>query len=189
MISENKISFGAKFINPINVRKLKEKSYNQAGISFVEINPLCADDVSALKYIAEHWEKDKYAINISNVANMIFKGKSSDKTRIYALTTQGDSFEKLNPDKILGVVEAEEFLPFYIHINRFQVKPEYINKGFGTAILNSLEEIYRKISLIAENDEYVKKFYERNGFYETSNGSNFYTWYKDYFADIFKIYR
>ena len=191
----DKISFGAKFINPINVGKLNGKSYEQVDVSFVEINPLNGDDVHALSEIAKYWENDKFAMNIKETAKIIFKDKSPDGIRIFALTSQGDSFEKLNPDKILGVIETEDMAPFHFHINRFQVKPDYVYKrdleysGVGTSILNSLKKMCNKISAISESDQSVRNFYERNGFYETSKGSNFYTWYKDYFADIFKIYR
>lgn len=191
----DKISFGAKFINPINVGKLDGKAYNQIDVSFVELNPFNSDDVSALRQIAKYWENDKFAMNIKETAEMIFKDKSADGIKIYTLTSQGDSFEKLNPDKILGVIEIEDAAPFHIHINRFQTKPEYIYgykpeyKGVGTSILNSLKEMCNKISAISEDDKSTRSFYERNGFYETSKGSNFYTWYKDYFAEIFKIYR
>ena len=191
----DKISFGAKFINPINVGKLEGKAYNQVDVSFVEINPFNADDVSALENIAKYWKDDKFAMNISVTADKIHKSKSADGIRIFALTSQGDSFEKLNPDRILGVVETEDMAPFHFHINRFQVKPDYVYKrdleysGVGTAILNSLKEMCNKLSAISESDQSVKSFYERNGFDETFKGSNFYTWYKDYFEEIFKIYR
>ncbi|MBO6088373.1 GNAT family N-acetyltransferase [bacterium] len=191
----DKISFGARFINPVNVGKLDGKTYRQVDVSFVEINPFDADDIKALRNIAKYWKDDKFITDISVNADMIFKEKSADGIKIYALTSQGDSFEKLEPDRILGVIETEDNAPFHIYINRFQVKPDYVYKrdleysGIGTAILNSLKEMCNKISAISERDEYVRKFYERNGFYETSDKSNFYTWYKDYFADIFKIYR
>lgn len=188
------ISFGAKFVNPINVGKLERKTYNQVDVSFVEINPLNRDDIYALSEIAKYWENDKFAMNIKESAEMILKDKSPDGIKIYALTSQGDSFEKLNPDKVLGVIETEDVSPLNIHINRFQTKPEYVYdynpeyKGVGTAILNSLKERFNKMTAISMPDQSVRRFYERNGFYESLKGSNFYTWYKDYFADIFKIY-
>ena len=191
----DRISFGAKYINPINIVKLEEKVYKQAEVSFVKLNPYNASDVLALRQIAKYWENDKFAGNISVCADAIYDGKSADGIKIFALTSQSDSFEKLNPDKILGVIETEDTAPFHIHINRFQTKPEFVYgykpeyKGVGTAILNSLKEMYNKISAISEADKYTRSFYERNGFYESSKGSNFYIWYKDYFADIFKIFR
>ena len=191
----DKLSFGAKYINPINVGKLEGKACKQVDVSFVEINPFNKEDRFALSEIAHYWEHDKFAGNISVCADLINESKSADGIKIFALTSQGDSFEKLNPEKILGVIETEDTAPFHIHINRFQTKPDYVYKkdleysGIGTSILNSLKEMYNKISAISESDQSVRKFYERNGFYETSKGSNFFIWYKDYFADIFKIYR
>jgi hypothetical protein len=189
---DNKVSFGAKYINHINVGKLNGKNYSQVEVPFVEINPLNKNDIDALNDIAKYWIDDKFATNISVTANAIYEDKNPEKIKIYALTSQTDCFEKLNPDNILGVIETENISPFHIHINRFQVKPDYVYNrdleyaGVGTSILSSLKALCNKITAISECDESTKMFYVRNGFQEHPEGSNAFTWYKDIFEDVFE---
>ncbi len=176
------ISFGAKFINPINVGKFNGKTYRQVDVSFVEISPFSVNDISALKDIATYWENDKFAGNIYFSAEKIYKTKSQDGIRIFALTTQVDSFEKLDADKILGVIETEKRGERAIHFNDLQAKPDCVYavqpeyKGIGDAISNSLKKIYNKMTAKSAPDLSVKRFYERNGFVESDKHPNFYTW-------------
>ena len=188
----NNVSFGAKFINKINVGKLENKAYKQVKAAFVEIDPFNESDMFALEDIVKSWQNDRFAEDIKETAKLIFKNNTQNDIKIFALTSQQDTFEKLNPDNILGLVETEGVIPFNCHINRFQVKPDYVYKlnleyrGIGTSILNSLKKMFNKITLISEKDKSVRNFYERNEFAEHPNGSNFYIWYKDYFSSAFK---
>lgn len=185
---ENKISFGAKFINNINVGKLNKNSYIQDHVSFIEINPFNPNDIKALENIAKYWEHDKFAGNIYIKAKELSRRfNPEDASKIYALTCQMSNFEKLIDTKILGVTDG--FVPFrnkkYINLDHLQVNPDFIYgfkkeyKGNGTSILNCLKNIYNRISLISLPSFSVKNFYIKNEFVEFPLNSNKFEWVKN----------
>ena len=183
-------SFGAKFINNVNIGKLCDgiSGYLDCNACFVEIDPGNVSDIKALKDVSKTWSYAKFADNIYNAAcelrneNELFRNN-----KVYALTVQQDKFEKLNENDILGLVHTGALEGDALFIEHLQVKPDiiYLNKpdykGAGTAILNSLKNLTSKIFLFPAKEESVKNFYVLNGFFEYPPASNIFTWVKDIF--------
>ena len=174
---ENQYSpcFGAKFINNVNIGKLQQgvAKYCNCEVSFLEIDPHNTGDIKALENCSKYWSYAKYADSIYHAASALRNDSKYYKdNKVYVLTSQTDVFEKLNDDKILGMVHVSPFADKSLFIEHIQVKPDiiYVNKpdykGVGTGILNSLKELTHKISLFPTKDESVRNFYERNGFFE-----------------------
>ncbi len=183
-------SFGAKFVNNVNIGKLQSgaKRYCNDSVSFVEIEPNNVDDINALENCSKHWSYAKFADNIYHaVCAARNESKYYKDNRVYALTVQTDTFEKLNEDDILGLVHVSPLENNSLFIEHLQVKPDiiFVNtpeyKGVGTGILNSLKQLTNKITLFPTKDKSVRDFYERNGFFEFPPGCNIFMWVKELF--------
>lgn len=183
--------FGAKFINNVNIGKLQQgaKKYCNFYASFVEIEAMNPDDIVALENTSKYWSYAKFADNIYRAACAVRNdSKFYKNNRIFALTSQEDNFEKLDSDKILGLVHVSPLEQESIFVEHLQVKPDiiYVNnpvfKGVGTGILNSLKLITRKISLFPSSEKSVRDFYEKNGFFEYPAKTNLFTWIKELFT-------
>ncbi len=193
---ENQYSpvFGAKLINNhVNVGKLQQGAtrYCNSEVSFVEIEPDNVNDIKALKNCSEYWSYAKFSDNIYHAACAARnESKYYENNKVYALTSQTDSFEKLDDDKILGLVHVSPIEQNSLFIEHLQVKPDiiFVNKpeykGVGTGILDSLKELTNKITLFPTKDKSVRDFYERNGFFEFPPGSNIFTWVKEIFPSF-----
>lgn len=180
-------AFRAKFVNSINIGKLNNSfaKYADSKVSFVEIEPHNDMDIDALEKCSKYWSYAKFTDNIYQVAYSIRNNsKYHNKNKVYALTSQTDKFEKLHQDKILGLIHVSPLEDKTIFIDHLQVKPDiiYTNKpeykGVGTGILTSLKLLADKIKLFPTKEKSVRDFYERNGFFEFTVGSNIFTWVK-----------
>lgn len=182
--------FGAILYNRVNVGKLQQGTnrYNDSEVSFVRIEPYNSDDIKALEKCSKYWQYSKFTTNIYHAANAMKNDSPYYKhNKVFALTSQCDNFEKLDDEKILGLVHVSPFSDGSLFVEHIQVKPDLIYenkpeyKGAGTGILNSLKELTGKISLFPSSDKSVRDFYEKNGFFEYPVGMNIYTWVKDIF--------
>ena len=52
------ISFGAKYINSVNIQKINRNNdlVEQCRVSCVELDPECDEDIDAMADIAERWD-------------------------------------------------------------------------------------------------------------------------------------
>ena len=97
--------------------------------------------------------------------------KNLPNWKLYALSTQIDSFENLEGDKILGLAQVSKDSPQAINLEYLQVKPEYTHnnslpnfKHVGSGIIDCLKNLnhvarINVISILEEID-----FYIMNGF-------------------------
>lgn len=190
-------NFGAKLISKPTAGKIiwpTDNCYCSEGVSFLEIEPQNANDIEALKSIAKNWYKNLFAINICRAACSIRnESKYYKNNKIYALSSQNDKFEHLEPDKILGVVHVNSYSNGDLFIEHILAKsyapdikkiPEY--KGIGTAMLTALKGLTNKIFCFPTNEEYVKEFYYKNGFIEYPPHSNNFVWYKDAIENFYR---
>ena len=171
------LHFGAKFINKVDVSKLTDVNLKKDGLSIAKMIRWDENDIKALEDISK-WENDKYAWHIYK---HVKDGYAAD---VYLATTQKDNFEKLDSNKIVGIAQISRNHILGAFLDYFQVKPDVNNKGIGSAILDSLKNMFNKICLMPLNDEKVIKFYEKNDFFEYPKESNFYVWYKDILTNI-----
>lgn len=190
------ISFKASFVNTANIQQLQHDGYKPFNAAFVEMHPNSKNDISTLKCISNTWGQESYASSIYNAAlgdsrldDLVIEKPIARK--FYALTSQKDSFEKLNPENVLGMVHVNNY-PNFNSIEFLQTNPEYIipvkkesfmekclNKIFkiqkpiykqpkykhiGSGILDSLKKLYSDKPMTLLSVHEAKKFYKKNGF-------------------------
>ena len=187
-IDNNSVSFKANFVNKINIGKVIENrypNYKQQAVSFIKIDPANSRDIKALEEIANYWIYSDFAVNIHNAARELkSKNMAYKNHEIYALTTQKSNFEKLKSDELLGLIHTCPSDNGFTSIEDIQGDPQYIYdiepdyKGIGTGILDSLKLIYDKLSCHPANNDYVIRFYVKNGFIKQADKPNYYTYCK-----------
>ena len=167
------INFRANLINNTSVMKrgVLSNRYLPSEASFVKLDLRSTEDIKTLKKLRKLWSKS-FLSQIYHDATM-----HPNKFNIYALTTQMDKFEKLNPKNILGLAEATEDYNSAT-IEYLQTHPKYAYEesntnrafvGIGTSLLNTLKGIERfkdikLISIFSAID-----FYAKNGFDVTND--------------------
>jgi len=177
--SQSNIDFSAKFLNNAVIKKFdrEAKQFLPHKVSFIELEPQNCADVEAVDKIFDNWGK----------ADLIYKIKSSFEikhfypaesfaSKFYGITTQKSEFDELKPEQIMGIVEVAPETDKEIYLEFLQVKPELKSgstgrgyKNIGSAILNSLKEMFDEIRLCSLKKS--AKFYEINGFEPKAKGS------------------
>jgi hypothetical protein len=164
------ISFNAKYIGNVHIQKRKFLKYKPYEVSLVELKKADQSDLSAMSRIARDWRGAiKYLI-----------GNIEPSERILGITTQTDNFEKLDSNKLLGIMqyydEKKSILLARIQTRPdtkyckvkspltsiFKQKREY--KGIGGVLIDKLLELRngKKVYLIAKKD--AIPFYIKKGF-------------------------
>lgn len=191
------INFGATPICPVKISKHKCNKYIEADTHFILIDLNNQEDIQAIKKLASKWKQSLFGNSI--IKDFLDYSQSHSKSaKFYALTTQDKNFHTIEPHKILGLTEVHKrFLqPQKIDLWFLQVRPDSINvntneipryKGVGTAILDSLKQIYYSIELSALNNKKIKRFYRQNNFQEIPGSDGDYIWERGIF-DIIKTY-
>ena len=194
----NQLSFKGSFINPINIKKFDGYQYKDFQASFVELDPKNFNDLEMLNKINQTWRGD-YTDTIYNSA-FCSSVMPHLKMKYYVLTTQQDTFSKLDDKKVLGVVELNK-LKDINRIEFLQVNPNYIVgkpkswiaklfssddnkkstsplfKRVGSAILESLKKITDKpLDLISVKN--ATGFYKKNGFSRSLFDPEYFIWRK-----------
>ena len=162
------VNFKANYISNPNIKKLSPvtKEFVSHEVSFVEINPRLKDDIKALKKMANLWGED------SVFASTIFYfAKKDPRKRTFLLTDQKDSFEKLEPQKILGITQLDKEIAGECCIKYLETKPDfqYCNdereyKKIGSNILKGLKKVFHNKTLTVDYIFDRVDFYLHNGF-------------------------
>ena len=173
MYNSNCVSFGAIPLNKVFIKKFDRDTGNFIPIeaSFVKLDAKNKNDLKVTRSVAEQWQQNLYMKKIATAANWM----DYVPIDVYALTTQTKNLKKLKSKQILGFAEMrkDQNFPKYQQLYRLQVKPEAINvnqqnkkqyQKVGSAILDSLKQIYSNISLFSINSINVERFYRKNGF-------------------------
>lgn len=228
------ISFQGNFLKPVTIKKLDiDGTYKPIQASFVEFNH---DDVCALKEVSKNWTMSKAGI-ISGVADRVVdppdvmkrrmarylpltKGMKEEDipmflssqligTHVYGITLQGDNFTKIEPNKILGLVEFD-VREHRNQIATLQTRPDCISAkygneywrlikqgfcmlfgikdkkpkrpygGVGDAIVGSLQDAFNTRRMELIPLNAAKGFYRRNGFHLDSASGFEYVWNPSY---------
>lgn len=186
------INFTARYIRPANIQKLDGNTYKPHKASLVEME---LSDRQAIERVAYDW-MEPLAEKISEESVNIGRGG----THIYAVTNQAEQFEKLNPNKVLGMMLFRETPFFETHnvIDYFQVSPDAISPSYGDknnkiltkimdlifkpkknehkhvgqALLDSVKDMFgdKPIELYALDE--AKSFYIKNGFKKMKGFAN-----------------
>ncbi len=172
----NPISFKANYIKPSTIKC--SSTNKDITTSFVELDPLFYADRRAVTAVDYAWSNtETFAHHI--LCEMEGCLWNTGAQRFFALTTQKRSFDKLIPNKILGLAEIIGGNLEQIKIKFLQVDPEtnmqannHKYTGVGRAILDAIKAIFPNQNIILEsvNSERIIEFYERNGFQRIRKG-------------------
>ncbi|MBR2386516.1 hypothetical protein IKA92_04385 [bacterium] len=175
-----KLSFGASYIKSVDVIKKQGKTFSPEKASFVELDVKDPKDAKALDGIISDWGDESYM----QFAWDIVEGKPSDdlvKHHIYAVTSQKDSFENLDKNKILGAVVFDEGKKVN-EIEALQVQPDNLgtsaNNGYkkvGTSIVGTLQGMFATKPMEVTSAHDAIGFYQKCGF-EPKNQNLRYVW-------------
>lgn len=170
------LSFSAKLINTPNVQIFdKNGSSKSQKVSFMEYVPSRAE-ANALDDAVRLWYEDKFGGDIAYDAMLIADGREdSQKHKVYILSSQTDNFEKVEPDKILGLAHVEKLGKNTVRINHLQTNSNLIQtpygfnkdikyKGIGRAIVKTIQQLNSNCSIILESIYSAVNFYEKLGF-------------------------
>lgn len=168
------ISFKANYIKPLQVLKIDEEGLKPQKAAFVEFRPADIETVNEINHDIG-WLGGRRA----------FDKRSFETGHIYGLTTQTDSFHKINPDKVLGLVtttdkndiitsirlRAEAKTPAkksllskifnYIYPSGYY-KEERQYKKVGSALLDGLKHVTDDIAVFSPKK--YAGFFIKNGF-------------------------
>ncbi len=189
------INFKANYLNSARVQKYQNSEYRPFDASFVKVDLNNQQDLDALKSTAIEWGETAFSSPIYSAASGDSKLEKPGNRHFYILTSQKNSFDKLNPDTILGMAEIDK-LSETNSLEYLQVNPKYITshkkktvidkcldiifkpkeetkvipeyKQIGSAILNSLKSIFSDKPMILLTVPEAKKFYKKNGFVQES---------------------
>ena len=186
LMKTNSISFKASYIQPgyIPIKTLDQKKEPKTiEGAFVELSPYSENDLDTMCDLNEHWGfLETYAFQIYDSMERINNKllNYSENSKFYALTLQEDSFEKLDPKKILGITEVVEH-DDKITINFLQVDPENKRNAplakylhIGSRVIDSIKNIYEKTVIDLKSTKSARKFYTAVGFVKKSQNSNDY---------------
>ena len=188
MNMDNNISFGARFVQKIPIKKysFEDKIYKQATANLVELDPFDIKDVHTLGNIADEFGGDSFANNVYIDAKSAYKrnNRATTDMRIFALTKQEDTFDKLKDREILGIVETSNKAEKSIEIEYLQTHPKFIYpwgpaaiKRIGSAILDCLKSFNDKITLRSSPN--ATFFYKKNGFEKVDPNKRIFVWNKE----------
>lgn len=165
----NNVSFKAQFVDKVSVMaKKKNGKYAEKEVSFVKMNPHSLLDYNAVKGVNRNWgDGETYVRSMLYHFNII---ADDQKKNIYFITEQDSNFRKLEPKKVLGMVEVSKF-DDYSRIDFIQTKPgcmfkerERKYKNIGWSMLEMVEKIYGKHKIVLNSVRKAIKFYEKYGF-------------------------
>lgn len=167
----NATSFKASYVDKINIQKLNSrKKYVPYQANLVELN---RSDLKALEEIRTKWKNSWLCGKFISWAEKMHS--SSDKA--FALTTQKENFENLQPNTVLGLmnIDLHRRKSELNYIITKPVNPDY-NK-VGSSLINYAKTLTDKITLTAASKNLVDKFYKPLGFiheYKNNNDGNAY---------------
>ena len=179
--------FKATFVNKVNIGKLADESkrlYNNVPVSFIKIDPQNPQDIEALERASKEWIYGNFTTNMYHTACAIRNGsKYYNNHGVYGLTSQETDFEKLDSNKILGLIHISPNEDKSTFIEHLQVNPEYLGmdpkyKGIGTGILNSIKLFSSKINCFPAAGRRATLFYLKNDFHKDPSKYNCYFWKK-----------
>lgn len=174
------ISFTANHIKDLQVLRINQNNVAPQKVSFIEFSPT---DIETLNDFRESIYGDR-----------VYRKQSFRDARIYGLTTQLDSFEKIDYKKILGLIKVEDDPKFItsIRIRHDAMTPPkttFMDKIFfgeinnrkykkvGTALLDGLKSV--NDYLLVFSPKKLVGFFKQNGFWNPRpNHKKYLTWVK-----------
>lgn len=172
------VNFRANYLSSTNVRRLDpiKNKFVPYKVNFLEINPREKRDIKALKKLSKLWNSE------DDFAGKIYRNAKSDpRLRTFILTEQGDNFNIVEENSILGITQLSKESPEQYCIEFLETDPQYQLsnpnrkiKSIGKRMLHSLKKVFYDKSIR------VKYLMERTSFY-WDNGFDF---VDDFFGDL-----
>ncbi len=162
------INFKANLITkPTIIKKGRLcQKYKPIEVSFVRLDTQSIRDINLLKKLKKMWP----LTFVSNICKDV--SLYSNLFTVYALTTQQDNFEKLSPNKILGLAEITNEQN-EISLEYLQTHPKYEYdenvkerkfKKIGNTMLDCIKNLEHVKKIYTNSLFSIIPFYEKNGF-------------------------
>lgn len=169
------ISFKSNYIDSAKVKRINASGVTDKQVSFVEINPSDYNDQLSINKTAIRWDNKGgigFAYDICNSLNRFNEPDfKNHEDRFFALTTQKEQFENLNPKQILALTQVIKFDDDTQYVAYLQVDPKNSNKnrkaelrGCGRAMLDSLKKLFSTKNIQLDSVKNAINFYIKNGF-------------------------
>lgn len=168
------ISFTGNFIHFTDVlKRTSGTGYTKQKVAFVELDTSSPYDKKFINTIKNTWNCPMDFVRcMSDNFDILYKNPDELRhPRIFALTKQLNSFDKLDHSKALGLVQTNVNVKNGIDIELLQTNPLYINKDgcsniryIGSTILDSIKEIFCSEKLTLFSTEDALPFYLKNKF-------------------------
>ena len=173
------INFTGNFIhNSTVLKRTSGNNYSKEKVAFVELDMKSSDDQQFIHAINDTWHCSKDFVKVM-CDNFDYYHRNPDAPRppqIFLLTEQQDFFEKLDPQKALGLTQTGKGLVNNIEIELLQTNPKYLNvdgksdiRYIGTTILDSLKDFFGGSILTLYAIEGTTQFYKKNHFKERNH--------------------
>lgn len=175
----NNISFKANFIAPAMIKQHRFfRKFQDKEASFIELKNAESADRMALQELEKIWGDGKgFVEQMARHIRADYFWKYN-KRRYFALTLQQEQFEKPITNKILGVAEVENRNSNNIFLNYLQIHPDNRFSSccrtyykIGTAMINSLKDLFPQKNISLITTQFARKFYIKNGFKSVGKGS------------------
>lgn len=168
------VNFKGIYLDKRPVTKIyPDKSTNLYVVPLVEMQPVSVNDMKTLNNVATLWRgdtTDTFVTNIADDFDNVFRHGSKDR-RFIAITEQRRNFNKLQPEKVMGVMEFTKHTQKKYWLDYLQVSPEFgffykdrMIKDVGKALVEYLKEILPKKEIWLNSVLTAVPFYEKLGF-------------------------
>lgn len=171
----NPICFTANFKSNATIQARSGNNFYNKRASIVELDKNSVEDLSSLYKLSLLWDKESKN-NVSYIFSDFIDDKSESNgvkdTHCVVLTLQKDNFEKLKPEKILGVSLFSE-QDYDNELNWLQVEPKNNKtdnssgrkyKNIGSALCKYFKYTYTDKPIYVRSANTATDFYISNGF-------------------------
>jgi len=165
------INFTANYINAPQIKKLYDTQNANMDVAFVELNSANPYDLKTLETLSRTWSGAEISNFIYICADEQAKGASSLAfDRFFAITRLQDSYEKINPQNVLGIAQTSHACGA-VEIQFLQTHPEheYANpnrqlKKIGETLVKSIQKFFKHFDIDVIPKNSAETFYEKLGF-------------------------
>ena len=176
------IAFGAKFLAPVNIKKIEKEACKDFGVSLVELSARNKNDVNTVMGLIEPWGGfNSYTFDIAKDMHDICTNYKPpiflNNPRIFALTKQTDDYSNLKSKEVLGIAELTFPSQDKVKFNYIETAPDFQknnpNRAFGNigkTLVKALMNMFKGNDLFLYSEKQNKDFYKQFGFKETTSG-------------------
>lgn len=140
MDNVSNVNFKANYIKSVNIKKFDGKEYRPCKASFVE---LTSKDYNSIDRVVCSWNQ----LISYKIANSL-KETMDSRTHFYAVTTQDNNFDKLEPKKVQSLSLVEDFSELKLsYLKLLQVNPKSMSPKNGSLFSRFVKNLSIKLNL------------------------------------------